>query len=319
MKRGSVRSGPCSAGTRRRPEPHRAAGGSRRSRDPRRERAAGRAGSRRLVAAAMLAAVVELAGVSEAAAWGLSAHRWVATRAAELVRTDCPALGTAPRAVLGDAAVEPDTVLKRRDGRREGVRHFLNLDHYGPPPFRALPRDEHAAEARFGWKTVEREGRLPWWGAAVARRLRDELRRGDLAAARVTAGHLAHYAADATMPLHATENFDGQETGQRGVHRRVEAELVDDDLEEYTRRAWKAAPRRPIAPEGAEGALFAALEQSYARAAVVLDADRNAARGTKVGSRLYYRRLHADLVDVMSERLAEAAVLTAALWQGACR
>ena len=271
-----------------------------------------------LVLAVAAAAFAVLAAPTDAAAWGLSAHRWVATRAAELVRADCPPLATAPRSVLGDAAVEPDTVLKRRDGRREGVRHFLNLDHYGPPPFRALPRDRRAAEARFGAKTIAREGILPWYGAEVARRLRDELRRGDVDGARVTAGHLAHYAADATMPLHATENFDGQDTGQRGIHRRVEAELVDEDLGEYTRRAWKVAPRRPIPPEGAEGALFAALEQSYERAGVVLQADREARRGTKVGSRLYYRRLHADLVDVMAERLAEAATLTAALWAGAC-
>src|SRR6185436_14731228 len=114
------------------------------------------------------------------------------------------------------------------------------------------------------------------------RRLRDELRRGDVDAARVTAGHLAHYAADATMPLHATENHDGQLTGQRGIHRRIEASLVDRDLGEYTRRAWKVTPRRPIAPEGAEGALFAALGQAHERLQTVLDADRDAARGTKV-------------------------------------
>ncbi len=272
----------------------------------------------RRAAAACVVALTLVASPRAASAWGLAAHRWVAVRAAELVRERCPALGNAPRAALGDAAVEPDTVLKHRDGRREAVRHFLNLDHYGPPPFRALPRDRRAAELRFGWKTVEREGTLPWAGGALARRLRDELRRGDLAAARVTAGHLAHYAADATMPLHTTENFDGQRTGQRGIHRRVEAKLVDDDLGDYTRRSWKVAPRRPIAPAGAEGALFAALEHAYGRLALVLAADRNAARGTKVGSRLYYRRLHADLVDVMSEQLAEAATLTAALWQGAC-
>ena len=271
----------------------------------------------RLVAGVVAVAVV-LGVATDAAAWGLSAHRWVAVRAAELVRADCPVLGAAPRAVLGDAAVEPDTVFKRRDRRREGPRHFLNLDHYGLPPFRALPRERRLAEERYGWKALEREGTLPWHAAMVARALRDELRRGDRETAWITAGHLAHYAADATMPLHATENFDGQETGQRGVHRRVEAELVDEDLDEYTRRAWKAAPRRPIAPEGVEGALFAALEDSYARARVVLAADRNAARGTKVGSRLYYRRLHAELVDVMAERLGAAATLTAALWAGAC-
>jgi hypothetical protein len=272
----------------------------------------------RAAAVVALTAVAMLAVPSRAAAWGLATHRWVALRAAELVRVRCPALGAAPRAILGDAAVEPDTVLKKRDGRREGVRHFFNLDHYGPPPFRALPRDRGAADRRFGQRQVEREGVLPWYGAALARRLREELRRGDVAAARLSAGHLAHYAADATMPLHTTENFDGQRTNQHGIHRRVEAKLVDDDLDEYTRRAWKVGPRRAIAPEGVEGALFAALEQAYTRLDPVLAADRAAARGTKPGSRVYYRRLHADLVDVMAEQVGAAAVLTAALWEGAC-
>lgn len=262
--------------------------------------------------------VVGLAWPSPAAAWGLAAHRWVALRAADLVRAECPAIGNAPRGALGDAAVEPDTVLKRRDGRREGARHYLNLDHYGPPPFRGLPRDRRVAEARYGAATVEREGVLPWSGADVARELQDELRRGDLAAARVTAGHLAHYAADATMPLHSTENFDGQRTRQRGIHRRIEANLVDEDLGEYTRRAWKVGRRRPITPDGAEGALFAALEQSHEQVARVLQADRAAARGTRRGSRVYYRRLYANLVDVLGEQLGRAVALTAALWEGAC-
>lgn len=269
-------------------------------------------------AAALACLALLAAPPPPAAAWGLASHRWVATRAAELVREACPVLGAAPRAILTDAAVAPDTVLKRRDGRREGVRHFLNLDHYGPPPFRALPRDRGAAEARFGQRTIEREGTLPWHGATVARRLRDELQRGDVAAARVTAGHLSHYAADATMPLHTTENYDGQRTGQRGIHRRVEAWFVDADLGEYTRRTWKIGRRRPIAPEGAEGALFAALEQAHTHLETVLDADRAAGRGTKIASRLYFRRLHADLADVVAGQLGAAAVLTAALWEGAC-
>jgi hypothetical protein len=269
-------------------------------------------------ALACLGAALLVCAPRTAGAWGLASHRWIATRAAEIVRDTCPALGTAPRSALGDAAVEPDTVLKRRDGRREGVRHFLNLDHYGPPPFRALPRDRRAAEDRFGRRVVEREGILPWHGAAVARRLRDELARGDVRAAVVTAGHLAHYAGDATMPLHATENYDGERTGQRGIHRRVEARLVDGDLGEYTRRTWKVTRRRAIGPEGAEGALFAALEQAYTGLDAVLAADRAATRGTKVGSRLYYRRLHAELADLMAAQLGAAAVLTAALWEGAC-
>jgi hypothetical protein len=191
--------------------------------------------------------------------------------------------------VLTDAAVAPDNALPTPWTTRR-CPPLLNLDHYGVPPLRALPRDRHAAEARLA---ADRRAR----GHAVVRRrrrapFRDELRRATRG--RATAGHLAHYAADATMPLHATENHDGELSGQRGIHRRIEATLVDADLGEYTRRAWKVAARRPIDPDGAAGALFAALEQAYERLATVLAADRDARRGTKVGSRLYYRRLHAD-------------------------
>jgi hypothetical protein len=275
---------------------------------------------RRAVATVAVALLGALALVpARAHAWGLATHRWVALRAAELVRDRCPELAAGPPSVLAEAAVEPDTLLKRLHGRRELVRHFLNLDHYGPPPFRALPRDRRAAESRFGPGAVEREGILPWWGAEVARRLADELRRGDGAAARITAGYLAHYAADATMPLHATEDHDGRGTGQDGLHRRVEAELVDADLGEYARRASRILePRRPIAPDGAAGALFAALEQAYGQIAPLLAADRDARRGTRVGSRLYYRRMHAELVDRLAAQIAAAVTLTAGLWQGAC-
>ncbi len=280
-----------------------------------REVAITRAGARGAPAA--FAAVLLCA--SSAHAWGLATHRWVALRAAELVRDRCPTLAAAPPSVLGQAAVEPDTLLKRLYGRGELVRHFLNLDHYGPPPFRALPRDRALAESRFGRGVVEREGILPWHGADVARRLRDELGRGDLPAARITAGYLAHYAADATMPLHATEDYDGRRTKQAGIHRRVEAQLVDADLGEYARRAARILqPRRAIRPEGATGALFAALEQAYGEIPPLLAADRDARRGTRVGSRVYYRRMHAALVDRLAAQIAAAVTLTAALWEGAC-
>lgn len=253
-----------------------------------------------------------------ALAWGFAAHRLIMRHAIDLLPPELKPFFQRFKEEIVVRVVDPDLWRNVGWDAEEGPRHFLDMDAYGAPPFAALPRDRRAAEARFGRKTIEREGVLPWHGGMLARRLRDELRRRDLEAARVTAGHLAHYAADATMPLHATENHDGQETGQRGLHQRIEARLIDADLGEYTRHAWKAAPRRPIAPEGADGALFAALEEAYGKIDVLLAADRRARRDTKVGSRLYYRRLHADLVEVLAERIGAAAVLTAALWEGAC-
>ncbi len=267
---------------------------------------------------ALLLAVLVLASPGDANAWGLQSHRWIARRAAALVTARCPSLVVGFEAELADRAVEPDTVLKARHGRAETVRHFLDLDDYGEPPFRALPQDYERAIARHGRETVEERGVLPWYVAALATRLRTELRRGALPQARVTAGYLAHYAADATMPLHATRNYDGQLTRQRGLHARIERKLVDGNFERYSARAERVRYRTPIAPEDAAARMFEALRQSYDLVAPLLAADRAARRGTRVGSTLYFQRLEVDVGDDLARRLGRAAALTAAVWDGAC-
>lgn len=270
----------------------------------------------RLVIPALLA-VVPLRPL-KAGAWGLAAHRWVAMRAVEIAEPACRALVHGHGAELAAHAVEPDTVLRASLGHEEEGHHFLDFDHYGAPPFRALPRAYSDAVRRFGRAAVEREGILPWHGGSLARQLAREIHRGEWSEARVTAGYLAHYAADATMPLHATENHDGQLTRQRGLHQRIETVLVDEHLGRYVERALGTRRWMPIAPEQSEAALFAALEDSYAAVAPVLSADRAARRHTRLGSPLYYRRLDADLRAVLGDRLGAAAALTAALWEGAC-
>lgn len=267
---------------------------------------------------ALLVATLLAATPIGAYAWGLASHRWVARRAAELSAHRCPSLVVGFEAALADRALEPDTVLKARNGRAETVRHFLDLDDYGAPPFRALPREYERAVARYGRATVEERGVLPWHVARLATRLRGEIRRGALSRARVTAGYLAHYAADATMPLHATRNYDGQLTRQRGLHARIERKLVDQNLERYAARARRVYYRTPIVPEDAAARMFDALRRSYDLVAPLLAADRSARRGTRVGTTLYFRRLDVDLGDDLARRLGRAAALTAALWDGAC-
>jgi hypothetical protein len=264
--------------------------------------------------------VVVLCGLvvpRSAAAWGLEAHRWIAFRAAALTR--CRALVDGHEREIAGLALQPDTVLKPRDGAAEETRHFLDLDAYGAPPFAALPRDETDALRRYGRATIERNGVLPWHGARLAHALAAAIARGDWVDARRSAGYLAHYAGDATMPLHATANYDGQHTGQRGVHQRIELRLVDQHLAGFARAASRIDRARPIPPAAASSALFGALAASYDAVGPVLAADRAARRGTRVSSALYYRRLDADLHALLAARLGAAAALTAALWDGACR
>jgi hypothetical protein len=271
---------------------------------------------RALARAAMLAVVCTTVAPQPAGAWGLAAHRWIALRAETL--TQCRSLVAGHERDVAAAAVEPDTILKSRLGASEEIRHFLDLDAYGTPPFAALPRDEEAAVRRYGRAALDRNGVLPWYGSQLAHQLADEIAHGEWGTARRTAAYLAHYAGDATMPLHATANYDGQRTRQRGIHRRIEARLVDERLGVFERDAIRIGRAPPIPPERSAAALFAALETSFTAVAPLLAADRAARRGTRVGSPLYFRRLDADLHVLLAARLGAAAALTAALWDGAC-
>src|SRR4029077_16003668 len=59
--------------------------------------------------------------------------------------------------------------------------------------------------------------------------------------AQFYAGILSHYVADAHVPFHATVNYDGQLTGQRGIHARFEGEL----FARYRDRLTIAPPALP--------------------------------------------------------------------------
>ena len=106
------------------------------------------------------------------------------------------------------------------------------MEPYGDPDH--LPRTLEEARARLGGDYYRR-GVLPWIIQDRWRDLVEAFRAGDPAKVALATAVLGHYIADAHVPLHTTQNFDGQFTGQRGVHSRWESGLVEryivaDDL-----------------------------------------------------------------------------------------
>jgi len=53
-----------------------------------------------------------------------------------------------------------------------------------------------------------------------------QFRAKDWSKAVLTAADLGHYVADGHMPLHLTLNYDGQLTGQKGIHSRYESKMI---------------------------------------------------------------------------------------------
>jgi hypothetical protein len=134
--------------------------------------------------------------------------------------------------------------------------------------------------------------------------------------ARYLAAVLSHYIEDAHQPFHATENYDGQLTNQRGIHSRFETELVLRN-----RESLNVVPTaiRPIG--NIRAFMFETIIASQALVAPVLQAERGAAAGREFYDDAYYAALFAGVRPLLQKRLAEtttsvASVIVAAWEQG---
>ena len=170
--------------------------------------------------------IVEICG-----SWGFFAHQ----------KINRLAVFTLPKGLIGfykkqidylsDHAVDPDK--RRYADSLEAPRHYLDADHYGLHPFDTIPKKWADAVTKFGKDSLEAYGMVPWviernyYALVKAFKERDSLKILHYSA------DLGHYVGDAHVPLHTTENYNGQQSGQVGIHGFWESRLPELFSTEY--------------------------------------------------------------------------------------
>jgi hypothetical protein len=158
--------------------------------------------------------------------WGDKGHRAVSALALRSLPPEPGAWFQGREAEVSDHASDPD---HWKQDRKEGPRHFLDMEPYGDPDHLPLTLEE--AQTRLGGDYYRR-GVVPWIIQDRWRDLVAAFREGDRAKVVLATAILGHYIADAHVPLHTTENHNGQLSGQKGVHSRWETRLVERSVTE---------------------------------------------------------------------------------------
>lgn len=148
--------------------------------------------------------------------WGFYGHQKINYYAVFLLPPEMLVFFKPNISFLSDHAVDPD---KRRYAiAEEGPRHYIDLDYYGTFPFDSLPKNWNKAVEKYTEDTLLSHGIVPWWVPVMQNRLTDAFKEKNGARILKLAAEIGHYIADAHVPLHATSNYNGQFTGQRGIH-----------------------------------------------------------------------------------------------------
>lgn len=116
----------------------------------------------------------------------------------------------------------------------EAARHYIDLDHYTIDSIKNTTWKQ--IEQRVAVDTLTKHGIVVWHIPIVYKRLVRAFTEKDTISIIKLSAEIGHYIGDAHVPLHTTSNYDGQKTGQSGIHGFWESripEILKEGLEDF--------------------------------------------------------------------------------------
>jgi hypothetical protein len=183
--------------------------------------------------------VLVLIGASLAFSWGFFAHKRINRLAVFTLPTEMMGFYKSNIGYITEQSVAPDK--RRYSDKEEAPRHYLDADHYHPKdPFRVIPQQWKDAVAKYSEDTLKAYGIVPWRIQERLAQLTNAFKERDSAKILFFSADLGHYIADACVPLHSSVNYDGQMSGQKGLHSFWESRLPELFADDYNYWVGKA-------------------------------------------------------------------------------
>lgn len=252
--------------------------------------------------------------------WGFYAHQKINRMAVFTLPPDMIPFYKKHIDHLSATAVNADK--RRYVIESEAPRHYLDLDHY--PDTAELPRFWKAAVEAYSEDTLLAHGILPWHMYTVYLRLRDAFMVRDPDAILRLSSDLGHYVGDAHVPLHTTRNYNGQLTGQDGIHGLWESRLPELFSAEYDYFVGRA-----VYLDDPQATAWEIIRESHELVNDVLRIERELARRfgekrfsfetrgrstVKVYTHEFSRAYHRRLGGMVEERLRQSIRMTGSFW-----
>jgi hypothetical protein len=111
----------------------------------------------------------------------------------------------------------------------EGVKHYIDIDNYQQFINEGtIPQTWDSVINIYGTSFVYDQGILPWATLRTYDSLVACMERHDWSQAKYFAADLGHYVGDGHMPMHITRNYNGQNSGNTGIHSRYESTMINN-------------------------------------------------------------------------------------------
>lgn len=221
-----------------------------------------------------------------------------------------------------EASVNPDR--RRYSVKAEAPRHYIDLDHYGDSVFQQMPHTWRAAVEKYSEDTLQAYGIVPWHINRMYYDLKQAFLLRDPSRILKVSSEMGHYIADAHVPLHTTENYNGQLTGQDGIHGFWESRLPELFSDSYD---FFVGPAEYVADP--QEAAWQAVRDSHSFVKQVLDEEKKLSE--KMGDKkfafetkgrqtvrtyapAYATAYHRVMNNMVEQRMRQAIKMVGDLW-----
>lgn len=260
-------------------------------------------------------------------AWGFFGHEKINTYAIYTLPIDLRAFYLQNQSNIEYYATLPD---KRRYAvANEGGRHFMDMEfyfeRYGQDTLKIFDIAFYQLQSKFQ-DTIFETGYAYWNILQKYDQLIEAFKTQNQSQIVKLSGEIGHYIGDIHVPLHTTENYNGQLTNQHGIHALWETSLLKNQWEDLI----SYVPQAQYYPNVDE-IIQQTILSSHSYVKTVLESDANAR--TKLNGKIYKGETHSynnlDVhpkyvqmvknvqLPILKERMLGSIHLTASIWYSA--
>ncbi len=177
--------------------------------------------------------------------WGFYAHKQINRLAVFSLPSEMIVFYKSNIDYISNHAVAPDK--RRYTSKDEACRHYIDLNVYHDTLRNNMPMYWHQAKALFSEDTLKKHGIVPWHVYLMKVLLTEAFKQKSKDAILKLSTEIGHYIADAHVPLHTTNNYNGQFSGQLGIHGLWESRIPEVYGDQY--EAWVGAAQYLNVPQ----------------------------------------------------------------------
>jgi len=170
---------------------------------------------------------------SSAFGWGAIGHQIVAYTGANST-TDGQLFWKSNLDPIRTISTVPDRLWKSSATKAdEGLTHWFEIDSYYKPiefsQIISFPSLYSDAVSKYTEARIKTNGTAPWRIRQLYQLAFQSLKSGDTKSALQYVGVMSHYIGDLSQPLHVSINYDGQLSGNKGLHSYFETSVLKNE------------------------------------------------------------------------------------------